>query len=424
MPIPENTKELGARISDVRFHSLDAVRAFALLLGVFYHVAESFQEGVHTFWAIEDNSTSMALELFRYASHSFRLELFFLIAGFFAALVLAKRGLVPFVRNRLSRILVPLAVGWAIIFPLLVLIWLTGAAKSGNWDMVGVPEDMRLMSPAMLTVGFFATLAFLEKFDLTHLWFLHQLLVIYALVLLTRFAISKLPGEGAMLCNAFDRGFRRIASSWWVVPVFMALSLPFLYMQGGWSVDTPKESLIPDPDTTALFGLMFLVGWMLYRRPELLAPIARRWKAHLILGFLLVFPTKFLVWHLYDLGLFDDYRTPIRIGHYIMYGLMMWSFMLGFLGLFVRCRRGESRTWRYLADSSYWVYIVHLPLVVALQVWVAHWPVHWGPKFLLINLIAFPILYLSYHFLVRSTFIGKQLNGRRYPLVKFPWRRL
>ena len=94
---------------------------------------------------------------------------------------------------------------------------------------------------------------------------------------------------------------------------------------------------------------------------------------------------------------------------------MMWSFILGILGLSVRCRRQESPRWRYLADSAYWVYIAHLPLVVWLQVWMADWPLHWTIKFPLINLIALPPIYLIYHYLVRPTFIGKQLNGRRYP---------
>jgi hypothetical protein len=29
--------------------------------------------------------------------------------------------------------------------------------------------------------------------------------------------------------------------------------------------------------------------------------------------------------------------------------------------------------------------------------------------------IGFPIMFASYHYLVRSTFIGAVLNGRRYP---------
>ncbi len=405
----------------MRYHSLDAVRAFALLLGVVFHAAESFEESASTYWAIGDNSPSLALDVFRHVSHSFRLELFFLIAGFFAHLMLVKRGTRGFIRNRLNRILVPLVVGWAVLYPLLVLIWVTGAAKSGNWGMIGVPEELRSASPLMLTVGFFINLGFLEKFDLTHLWFLHQLLAIYVLILAARFAVLRLPGGGETFLDRLDRGFGWVISSRWQALILMLFSLPFLYAQGGWSVDTPKESLIPDPVTTLLFGLIFMVGWMFHRRPELLESVAGRWKASIALGVVLILPTRFLTWNLHDLEFFDRYRSLIRIGHFVMYGLMMWSFMMGFLGLFVRWRRTESATWRYIADSSYWIYIAHLPLVVSLQVWVALWPVHWWVKFPLINLIAFPVLFLSYHFLVRSTLIGKQLSGRRYPF-KTPWK--
>lgn len=405
----------------LRYHSLDAVRAFALLLGVVFHAAESFEESASTYWAIGDNSPSLALDVFRHVSHSFRLELFFLIAGFFAHLMLTKRGAVGFIRNRLNRILVPLVVGWALLYPLLVLIWVAGAAKSGNWGMLGVPEEFRSASPLMLTVGFFLNMGFLDKFDLTHLWFLHQLLAIYVLVLAARFVVSRFPAGGEALLDRLDRGFCWMVTSRWQVPILMAFSLPLLYAQGGWSVDTPKESLLPDPVTTLLFGLIFMVGWMLHRRSELLESVAGRWKATIALGVVLILPTRFLTWNLHDMEFFDRYRSLIRIGHFVMYGLMMWSFIMGFLGLFVRWRRTESVTWRYIADSSYWIYIAHLPLVVSLQVWVARWPVHWSVKFPLINLIALPLLLLSYHFLARSTFIGRQLNGRRYPF-KMPWK--
>ena len=95
---------------------------------------------------------------------------------------------------------------------------------------------------------------------------------------------------------------------------------------------------------------------------------------------------------------------------------MMWGFVLGFLGLFVRFRRAANARWRYIADSSYWIYLVHLPVVVALQILVAQWPAHWTLKYPLIVAAAVPLLFLSYHYLVRSTFIGAQLNGRRYPI--------
>ena len=42
-------------------------------------------------------------------------------------------------------------------------------------------------------------------------------------------------------------------------------------------------------------------------------------------------------------------------------------------------------------------------------------------KFDLLNLIAFTVLFASYHYLVRSTFIGRMLNGQSYPFVDWPF---
>jgi glucans biosynthesis protein C len=405
-----------------RNHSLDAVRAFALLLGVVFHAAESFGHNAGSYWAIGDNSPSAALELFRHACHSFRLELFFLIAGFFAHLLLQKRGISGFVRNRAGRIVIPFVVGWLILYPLLVFIWLTGASKSGQWDVVGVPLEFRSAAPWQLTLGFLLQLEFLRRFDLTHLWFLHQLLVLYAVALLTRWTVFRLGRRGANLVRRLDGWFRAALRSPWKLLWFAAAALPMLYLQHGWSVDTPKSSLIPELPATLLFALFFGVGWALHRQPDLLPACGRHWPCHLLIGLLLVVPTGFIDWSRYAPGLLQQQYGWMRLAHYAGYGLMMWSFVFGFLGLFLRYRRTDSPGWRYVADSSYWVYLAHLPLVVWLQVWVALWPVPWEIKFLVINLVAFPLLFLSYHYLVRSTFLGQQLNGRRFPFKPIPGR--
>jgi peptidoglycan/LPS O-acetylase OafA/YrhL len=68
---------------------------------------------------------------------------------------------------------------------------------------------------------------------------------------------------------------------------------------------------------------------------------------------------------------------------------------------------------RYIADASYWLYLVHLPLILALQVVVAPlaWP--WPVKFAVILGVAFPLMLASYQLLVRHSFIGAILNGPR-----------
>ena len=57
---------------------------------------------------------------------------------------------------------------------------------------------------------------------------------------------------------------------------------------------------------------------------------------------------------------------------------------------------------------------MHLPLVCWLQAAMRHWPVSWALKFPLILGVAMLLLLLSYHALVRSTWLGSWLNGRRH----------
>ncbi len=396
------------------FHALDALRAFALLLGVVFHAAESFEAG-HTAWAIVDPSSSTILHLFRHASHSFRLEIFFLIAGFFAHLLYHRRGWREFARNRCSRVLVPFVAGWCVLYPMVVLIWIWGGTKSGNWEMLGIPAEVRHLAPWQLWIGFFFTFQFVQKFNLTHLWFLHQLLAIYVLFLIGRGAFIRWADAGGGIRRRIDGWFARVMVSRWPVLWFTLASLPMLLMMDSWNVDTPFNSLIPHLPTTLLFGWFFLVGWLLHRQPALLGPMGRRWGTHLCIGLLLVLPSRYAGQWAYQLGWMAQHAAWVRVAHSVLYGLMMWSLVLGFSGLFIRRAASPSPFWRYVADSSYWIYLVHLPLVVSLQVWLAHVNLHWTLKFPLILLIAVPLLFLSYHFLVRSTLIGQQLNGRKHP---------
>jgi peptidoglycan/LPS O-acetylase OafA/YrhL len=96
-----------------------------------------------------------------------------------------------------------------------------------------------------------------------------------------------------------------------------------------------------------------------------------------------------------------------------MYAAAAWFWVFALLGLFLKHCSEPSRVRRYVADSSYWIYIVHLPLVCALQVAIAPLAWHWSLKFAFILIVSVPILFLTYHYLVRFTFVGATLNGRR-----------
>jgi glucan biosynthesis protein C len=108
-------------------------------------------------------------------------------------------------------------------------------------------------------------------------------------------------------------------------------------------------------------------------------------------------------------------REIADIAYAIAYAVAAWSWTFAIVGLGLRFLSGHSPLRRYLADASYWIYIAHLPLVMALQVVMSRvaWP--WAAELALVLVATLAILLPSYDLLVRNTFVGSWLNGRRKP---------
>jgi glucan biosynthesis protein C len=72
----------------------------------------------------------------------------------------------------------------------------------------------------------------------------------------------------------------------------------------------------------------------------------------------------------------------------------------------------SNRLLRYLSDASYWVYIVHLPILFAIQYRLMDMVWGWGAKLAIAVVATFAICLLSYHLLVRRTVVGRLLGAR------------
>jgi ABC-type multidrug transport system ATPase subunit/peptidoglycan/LPS O-acetylase OafA/YrhL len=384
-----------------RLHALDAVRGFALLLGVAFHAALSFMPGWPPgIWAMVDNSPSQFLSDAGFVAHIFRMSLFFFIAGFFARMMFHKLGAGGFWANRAKRIAVPLVVGWVVLFPLIMWVWSLGLAKVFNGQVPPMPEFPK-------TAG---------AFPLTHLWFLYELLVLYAGVLAVRALVVRFDGAHRLrhlvdtMVEASIR--RRIAVFTLGIPLAGALmTLPlWFYWQG---IPTPDMSLIPALPATTGFATAFVFGWLVNRSAAALPAITRGWFAHLVLG---IVATAWLLHTLHATPMAQPGLTKTLFA--LVFGVAVWGWVLGLTGAALRFLSNYSAVRRYIADASYWIYLAHLPVVAAFQVWVGHWPLHWSVKYPFILVASFAALFLSYHFLVRPSFIGQLLNGRRHPLRK------
>jgi peptidoglycan/LPS O-acetylase OafA/YrhL len=92
-----------------------------------------------------------------------------------------------------------------------------------------------------------------------------------------------------------------------------------------------------------------------------------------------------------------------KLAYAASYGIAIWSWSFAVIGIATRIASQPSRTTRYVADASYWIYLVHLPIVAAFQVLVGQWPWHWSIKFPLVLAASLSVLFVTYHYLVRST---------------------
>jgi glucan biosynthesis protein C len=90
-----------------------------------------------------------------------------------------------------------------------------------------------------------------------------------------------------------------------------------------------------------------------------------------------------------------------------------WTMALGLIGLFHRFFAEPRPAMSWLADASYWMYLVHVPLVMAAQLVVRKWPLLAEVKFVLILATVTLLLLASYRWCVRYTPIGSLLNGPR-----------
>jgi peptidoglycan/LPS O-acetylase OafA/YrhL len=371
-----------------------------MLLGLVLHSFISYGEvPFGSAWPFKDRFTNPLCDWIVMFIHVFRMPIFYAMAGFFAAMLYLRRGPVALARNRASRILIPFVAGWIVLWPPILL----GFVFAGSAQASSIAEGLA-------TAGKFALAGpFLYTDNTAHLWFLYYLLWYYAVFLAVAPAIRRLPERWR---NAFLNGFAGLVRNplrpvWFAVPTALTLSLT---PRGLFEAST---SIVPDHDTFFAYVVFFAFGWLLYVRKKLLSTFQRYAWGQVVLAILL-FPINLTV-----LGRLIRSQPAGDMTAFCLVvvsgALMVWLLVFGLTGLFLKYLDRRVPIVRYVVDASYWLYLIHLPFTIWLPGLLSHlqWPA--VVKALAVLAVASPIWLASYHYLVRSTFIGKTLNGRRYP---------
>jgi peptidoglycan/LPS O-acetylase OafA/YrhL len=389
-----------------RLHALDAVRGFALLLGVFLHSAGAYIPNFAG-WSISDDPSLVTASMF-YVIHIFRMTTFFFLAGFFARLALERKGARSFIVDRLTRVLVPLIVAWPLIKPLM-----TGAAK--YWGSVvggsgALPYELvtPFQGPGSASV--------IAGFPWGHLWFLYMLLWFYAAALVLRWTVNLIDRWG-LIGRGLDPLVGLLVKSH-LGPIL--LGAPFLAIvltSGDWQmyfgIPAPIFGLVPPEATLVGHGMAFGLGWLVHRQIGLIRVWERGWWLYLAAA---VGCSAACLWLIGPVPVLAFATLEARTVLYgVLYMVAAWAWTFAFIGAALKFLSGYSAARRYIADASYWIYLVHVPLVMAIHVGLSRFEIPSLAKYGITLGIALPILFASYQLLVRYSVIGRVLNGRRKP---------
>lgn len=492
-----------------------------MLLGIALHGMISFIPGGGGGWAVQDTQTNALFGVMLAAIHGFRMPLFFLISGFFTMMMLRKRGLATLLKQRFTRIFLPLVLGMFTIIPAVwaVTIYVGiqsqsstaaaaadhGDAKTGatveesiwiaaangdveavqNWldqggdvdhaendgstalhgaflfgrsetaellmdagadpetknhrgesciDMLGAPwgitsyvaglvqvsaneedlldgrrriaETLNLRSPVQIatrgSVSDKLTFA-LFQFPVTgHLWFLW-----FLCWLVTGFALCVSVGRLLRIARPARWLSASVYRYAWLIPLTM---IPQAFMSpygAGFGPDT-SIGLLPMPSVLTYYAVFFGFGAIYFDATGLQGHVEpagwRSWLAVLV-SLLVLFPI--------GLAISSQYEGLGKIASLFVQASYAWLMTFGMMGVFRQLLSRESKTMRYLSDSSYWLYLAHIPLIIYAQSWVRDYPLSPFLKFLIVCVVTSALLLLSYQLFIRYTPIGTLLNGKR-----------
>ena len=375
-----------------------------MLLGVVRHAAMSYETTVFAGWPYQDAQADILVNWVIVAIRVFHLPVFFAIAGFFAAYLVDTRGIQEFLRHRWGRIGVPFLVAWPI---LAITMYFTVPFAS---RFSSVPSDYTYSMADLTGPG-------AARYLFMHLWFLYHLMILYVAASALSLLARLIPAS----VRVRAKGLSARLLDWKGIAIMVLLTGVILYRMQSWAIDY-YAGPFPPVRMLALFGLFFTFGWLLYRRREILQELRR--PAWILLAAGTVCCLAYLVF--FTLGCSPDpgktctgTSQAYHLGAVVLLALSMWSLVYGLFGLFLRYMNNPSPRWRYMADASYWIYIVHVPVIILLPLLIANVSLPALVKLALVVTAATGLILLTYRYFVRSTLIGKQLNGRRYPRRRF-----
>lgn len=322
-----------------RIIGFDLLRVIMVLLLIVFHAGVSFMVTPldAQVWEYQDRSTNILFDGTLSFIHTFRHPTFFLISGFLTAQMLNRYSTRDVMLKRIKRLLIPLAIVAIIFGPFIngTLSLINGNQHPFSWnEMFLIQGDQSI------------------NFGTSYVWFLYYLFLFSTIHLTIKAAFNP-------ILKSYKSNFRKVL--WIVVFLILTTCLSLFW----WKENTlfGQYYLIPHPGSLFGYFSFYLFGAYMAGLPNVIDTLRQR-KFHLIM----------LTIGLGALG------TYMSLGHQqIVSGKNMIDFdlstmflssiatvtvSLGGIGIACRQYKRSISMVLFLSKSSYFIYLVHFPVIL------------------------------------------------------------
>jgi hypothetical protein len=372
-----------------------------MILGIVLHAALPYVPGMPVeIWPTDKDSSDLVGIIFQFI-HIWRMPLFFILAGFFAKLVISRKSWRYWWKNRLLRIALPILC----FSPL-----------------------MSLTLPWIFNYGRTEELVFIysDKWQPWHLWFLWHLLIFVVIAVI--FSMPYLSGQAALrFLEQNGMGFIKLSVQHlksFLAGILFKSRFPILLILVCGIANIPTwGELVVNPVAS---GLYFAFGYSLHKNTTLFSFLRDKWAYYLLAGMAVFSMYAILILvksQAFGVDIYSDNISRadqkqlsdlIELSLYVFRMICSILIPLGLIGLAERFLNSYSPKLRFISDGAYWIYLIHLPIVSFITFYLFKFEaVPAEIKFLVAIFTTSLICLATYKYFVRSTPIGILLNGKK-----------
>ncbi len=387
----------GSRTS--RRHELDWLRMAAVFGLIPFHTAVIFTTGSYDY--IKNAQTTTSMDVLTSFVSIWGIPLLFLVAGASARFALASRRTAQYLDERVMRLLIPFIFGLLLIVPLQIYI---GRIAAGT-----------AQSPFAFYVSFLQVVLGVLTGNLKagpewigHLWFIPLLMV---------FAVLALPFARLLRTRGVAHAVDALASRGYGYGVLALFGLPLAAVQ---LLATEGIGLFPTIDTrftgnaigVLAYLIFFLYGYLIYQDGRFVSSVRRDGWLALTLGVVTWLAIVVVIPQWLSLDTLPHAATLLLA---VVRGYCSWWWVMGILGLAIRYLTFTTPVVEYLVRASYPVYIIHMPILTFIGMWIVRLDMNIWLKFGIITVLTFAASIAIYDLLIRRVPVLRLLFGLQSP---------